>query len=768
MALAMVGQGLLPGRVLSPSDYAWEPAPWHAERPAGVRPFGSDGEQADAVAQFEPFTQYARERLPSAPLWNPRIMGGRPFLANAQSAVYSPFSVPSYVLPFWKSLGVAAALKLWVAALGAFALGRALRMGLAGALLAGLCYGFGLYLVTWLPWPLAGVWALLPWVLVATDRVVRAPGAASVAGLAVATALAFFAGHPESTFHAIFAAAAFALLRTRRPRLLATWVLGIVAGAGLAALLLVPLAELLSHSGDLATRRHEAPAHLPLKYVAALVMPEYWGRPTQAVTEGFINVRAFYVGVLPLMLAGAALVLRPARERVAVAAFGAFALAVVLGVWPVFQIVTRLPGFREAHNTRLGVLAVLCLAVLAGWGLDDLVRRRAWARGRVVLAGAAALVLAPVVVVAAAGRLAGFRFHDALSIAWGFHDIPDRPVKFILLPQAALLEWLPLAALAVALLAARVSGRASATAFAVLALTLSAADLLRFGMGENPAIPRAHAVQPATGAIRFLQRHRPARFAGVRPSFGVPPVNANLGMRYGLDDARGYDYPVERHYDTLWRAAVAPNVAFIPPTTQADTRPSALRGLALLGARWLVQQPQDPPLRVRGLRLAYDRRDARVYELGAALPRALLVDRQVPADRGDAATLRAVLDPSFDPRREALVFPPLSAVAAGRGSPGRATSFRERPQRVDVGVDARRAALLVMPDVDYPGWKATVDGRDVALHRVDYLLRGVVVPAGRHRVELRYAPASWTAGWLISALTALALAAAFGIARRRR
>src|SRR2546423_14856601 len=92
MALLMVGQGLLPGRVLSPSDYAWEPAPWHAERPAGVRPFGSDGEQADAVAQFQPFTEYARVRLPSAPLCHPDHMGGRPFLVTAQSVVFYTLS----------------------------------------------------------------------------------------------------------------------------------------------------------------------------------------------------------------------------------------------------------------------------------------------------------------------------------------------------------------------------------------------------------------------------------------------------------------------------------------------------------------------------------------------------------------------------------------------------------------------------------------------------------------------------------------------------
>src|ERR1019366_8156079 len=51
-----------------------------------------------------------------SPLWNPYIMGGRPFLANSESAVFSPFSVPAYVLPFWKSLAFIAALKLFVAA----------------------------------------------------------------------------------------------------------------------------------------------------------------------------------------------------------------------------------------------------------------------------------------------------------------------------------------------------------------------------------------------------------------------------------------------------------------------------------------------------------------------------------------------------------------------------------------------------------------------------------------------------------------------------
>ena len=75
----------------------------------------------------------------------------------------------------------------------------------------------------------------------------------------------------------------------------------------------------------------------------------------------------------------------------------------------------------------------------------------------------------------------------------------------------------------------------------------------------------------------------------------------------------------------------------------------------------------------------------------------------------------------------------------------------------------------MLTDTSYPGWKATVDGEDAPLHRVDYLFRGVQVDAGRHRVEFRYEPASWRIGVAISAgaLTLLIVLTGLGLARRR-
>ena len=138
---------------------------------------------------------------------------------------------------------------------------------------------------------------------------------------------------------------------------------------------------------------------------------------------------------------------------------------------------------------------------------------------------------------------------------------------------------------------------------------------------------------------------------------------------------------------------------------------------------------------------------------------------------GEAAALAAATAPVFDGRRVAVterVLPGLPQ--ARRGEPreaGTARLARYEAERVVVDADAKRRSLLVLTDVHYPGWSATVDGEPVPIERVDYLLRGVLVPAGAHRVEFSYEPASFRAGWIISLLGLVGVLAALAIGLRR-
>ena len=54
----------------------------------------------------------------------------------------------------------------------------------------------------------------------------------------------------------------------------------------------------------------------------------------------------------------------------------------ILGIPPVFGFVSSLPGFSATHNERLLIYVLLSLALLAGWGLDDLCGLRLLSRLR--------------------------------------------------------------------------------------------------------------------------------------------------------------------------------------------------------------------------------------------------------------------------------------------------------------------------------------------------------------------------------------------------
>jgi Bacterial membrane protein YfhO len=475
--------------------------------------------------------------------------------------------------------------------------------------------------------------------------------------------------------------------------------------------------------------------------------------------------RAFYVGALTLSLAAAALLLRPRVERIALAAFGVFSLSLVVGIEPLFSLVRELPGFSIAHNTRFTILYLLCMGLLAGWGLDELTGpERPARRVRWVLAFACLVILLPIAWIAIRGTTAwGYLVDEGLNVAWGFatpeFSLRTRPIVI----AASLLEWLPFALGALALLVLRTRGKLAAGAFALLAIALITADLFRAGMGHNPAIPIDHARQPVTPAIERIQDASPARFAGTIPEFAIFPLVPDTAMRYGIYDARGYDYPIVERFDRLWQGTVEPVTPFAVHTIRTPITDSSLRTLSLFGVRQIMQQTQDEPLDHPGVRLAYDEEDARIYDNPAAVPRAWLVGGQRLVDGEDEA-LAAVSDPEFDPRREAIV----ERALPGRTGTGRARITAYEPERVVIRSRADAASLLVLSDIHYPGWNATVNGRDVDIERVDYLLRGIPVPAGASIVEMRYEPLSFRIGWIVSLAALLGVAAALVLHRRRR
>jgi uncharacterized membrane protein YfhO len=79
---------------------------------------------------------------------------------------------------------------------------------------------------------------------------------------------------------------------------------------------------------------------------------------------------------------------------------------------------------------------------------------------------------------------------------------------------------------------------------------------------------------------------------------------------------------------------------------------------------------------------------------------------------------------------------------------------------VRIIADARCKSMVVLTDTFYPGWKATVDGRDAGIYDAYAAFRGVVVEPGSHVVEFRYRPRSVILG---ASLTGLGLLLVLGL-----
>jgi hypothetical protein len=456
-------------------------------------------------------------------------------------------------------------------------------------------------------------------------------------------------------------------------------------------------------------------------------------------------LREGYVGIVPFAMAVVGLLLW--RRRGLAIAFGTVAAGAALyAVGPhafVFRVLYHLPfGAWFRGPDRALAMFGFGAAVLCGAGLDEITRGgRAWLVALLALAATAAAALVM-------GRTAG---------AW----------------QAV--GYCAAGAAIVATMAfTRTTGRARSAAVVVLA-ALALVDLWR-GSPVSGALPSQLGtyfarLNPFFDDIRARQDlDRTYIWASFRPDdplFFFSDV-AKAGLVHGLWLPTDYEglasARIERYLRFRAPGSVAPESPVDPfGYFPIQLAPSNIRLAALLGIRFFLIQDADkaryidPSLDVeRAWRVLHRENGVTLYESPDPVPRAFVVPRIVTIPDPDR-----LLDElsTIDPRTVALVEEPLALPGSGGGDrPGEARIIEYTPGRVVVDATAPPGGgLLVLTDQFYPGWTATIDGQPAAIHRADYLFRGVLLPAGSHRVEFVYWPASFRIGATVSALALVAI-----------
>ena len=820
LVLVYLWPALLRGELLSPISSLYGVTPWLRLAPKDIADY-SNGLLTDVPTADYPWRFLIRQMLHEGtfPSWNPYVYGGIPLYSNPQTGLFSPFSLPLWILPLNYGIGVGAALKLWASGFGSYLLVRQLRLGFLPGLLAGVCFAFSAINIVWLTHEtLPAVAALLPWMLWLVERIYQGGRLGSVVGLAAATAIGLGGGHPGMQVHLMVAVGFYALLRALflsreeapslgdRLRPLGTAVGGLVLGALLMSFMLIP--EALSTHGTIGTtaRSHGQGTlpgtQMPLTVIRTVLFPDWWGRPsmfeggngpiTELAPNVFVGVnyneRTLYAGAVGLLLAlvGAAAGGRW-RSKGSFLVLAVLGLAIPLHMPGLYQLVTHLPALELVQNQRLHFVWAMGMSVLAAFGLQALLERPAGERRRLaVVAGALVLGAVMVVVAGASGRT---------ILRTAEHFVTGRDFRSFAVVSLTSVVWYLLFAVGVgvAFLAAWKWPERRVWIGAGLVL-LAVADMLHFAGNYQPIAPASKSIPPKTAAIRFLERHRDdGRIVGM----GVALAN-DWALTYGLRDIRGYDPPQpSARFFRLWKLAEPDQLDWTSFSLESLS-PTGLQIASVLGARYVVA-PEGVQLAsgggapVRALSMVYDGRDARVFENARAAPRARVAERVRVVAGADARVTLA--DPSFDPRTEALVergaegtgaiahalgadaaaqLAGSGSGASGSGRPGSALGASGRvtvgdpsPARVTMHAQLDRPGLVVLNDSWAPGWTVEVDGATAQPVRVNDVMRGVAVPAGTHEIEWSYRVPGLRAGLLLSLLAALGAVGGLVAVRRR-
>lgn len=710
------------------------------------------------------------------PLWDPLTNFGRPMLADPSFQVGYPPTWLNLVMPpgAYYTLFVVAHVA-W-AGIGALRLARAWGIGLAGSAWAGavwmLCGPFLSFVSLYHHF--AGA-AWIAWVLLALERVLARPCARASGWLAAGAAGMALAGSADVCVMTAAAAAARLAValaaRDERERLaparLAVCLAASVVAAALAAavqwwptLAYVSAGSrgLVGASANMYWSTH--PANLLDAIVPGLVAGTPLGTEWRgAVFEGRGPLlRSLYVGLPALALAGLGLAGRWRRRWLTVGLLAGFVLAALGRFTPFYPMLAELPIVRLLrYPAKMLVPAGLFLALLSGAGVDALLGEWSGRRRRYLVAVGIAVALigaAAVVASIAAPSLAAALAHglapDASGVAIRMRSLFARVAG--------------LAALATAALAIRAAGAdrprllAGALALALVDLLVAARGAVRLAPAALLlARPRLLAALPDPSARRVYSFEYGlallnAEFTRIPPGWD-PEWAWALGHTDWLSSPIATRWGVSGSFDGdftgLTPVAMSRLLALVNGVRSDD---AGLRLLQMASVTDVVSFEESfagsPP---RAEALSVFARPVRLFAVPDPLPRAYVV-AGVRAD-GAPGEASVVTSPDFDARREVALDPRSGRAASpAQDDAGRAAVVARRSDRLTIAVSALRPAVLVVTESYDPGWRAWVDGAPAPVWRANAIFRGVPVPQGDHRVEMRYRPPSAAWGAAASAL----------------
>jgi hypothetical protein len=390
------------------------------------------------------------------------------------------------------------------------------------------------------------------------------------------------------------------------------------------------------------------------------------------------------------------------------------------------------PGFRWVRTpARIFFVGGLAVAVLAGFGADRLAQKQ-WSAPAKKWLTRLTIAIAPLALLVGLGLAfsfgqAGPVYRAALALAI---FIPAGLALILLRAQRFLSAQVTLVGLSLLLF---------------LDLAWFDSSMLRFR-------PLHEALAPGRAAAEYLAQKQ-GYFRVYSPSYSLPTQTAaaaGLWLADGVEPVHlaVYDQYMARAggYDDASFSVTIPKFTGPLESSLKDVEPN-LKLLGLLNVEYLVSAF---PMAWPGLTLEKEVEGSFIYRNEQALPRAWVAHQTLPAEAKWLAQLEALPDPA----NVAIVENPLKSVETLNVQPSTVEIIHYAADRIEIKTEIVEPGWLVLSEIWYPGWQATVNGAAQPVERVNGLLRGLYLSQpGSYQITLAYRPSSVMGGNWISGLT---------------
>jgi hypothetical protein len=732
----------------------------------------------DNAQQHYPQTVFLHQALRSGhiPQWFPGVGMGFPTVAEGQAAHFHPIRLLlALAFPPAAAFMLEAGLCVALAGIFTYLFLRRFRLLRSACFLGGVCQMFGASSVIYIRnIALHRSLCLLPLGMYFAEKFARSGRLRYAAAFSLIVALQLLSGHP--TVAVITSVGTMVYLVSRvfqrswsakeplRPavamlgRISGAWLLAVTLGAGLAAIQIVPTllhtrnsirqgGFRFEYATGLSARLGDLPqVAFPYAYAQGDWLDDSgpWRRDFNPVPSS-----NFYVGALPLLLAAVALwwKQRWPSPVVPLAASLVVACGIALGPrTPLFPAIWSLPGMNSMRfPSRFLLLASFCLACLAAIGFhraEALKRlksepKRLWspvvlACGFISLFACALWLLRP-------------KFQSGVLISTGIFCVA-------LLFCGALLQV-----------------RRGKWLIRVLVTVIVLVDLwsFRVAFGYSRLAPAEPNLRPPDAMGLLRDETEPYRIMSL---YSVEQVSnrtehlrellaANLCTIWAVDSTDAWASLFPKRKYAVWEEFL----------WELENSPTGAKSLAgILGALNVKYVVAPVSVTLADWTPARRTKHATIWRNPSFLPRAFLVGQVVPerleyrsewearsrrrleayhrmvADwwsrLEDAQILDHILERAVDYSTTAFVsgesVPPLQGPDPHWEV--KKTSGAGDPDTMRFQVRTRKPAFLVVSNSFYPGWTATVNGQPTQVHRTNWLVQGVFVPAGESEVVFRF------------------------------